>query len=106
MRRGAVTAAPLRPKYFFRILVRPEILLVVEDLVLYVLPFQQLQDIVLDIAIDRQITRVVDRGFDDPGGEHAAFEQLFPAHPGAVVLPVIGFELGEHRTEVGVINPE
>src|SRR5580658_9234970 len=86
--------------------VRPEVLFVIEDLFLDIISFEQLEDLVLDITFDVLIARVVDRGFYDAGREHPAFEQLFPAHAGAIVLAVIGFELSQHRAEIRVVYPE
>src|SRR5579863_4674135 len=87
-------------------LIRPEILFVIEYFFFDILAFEQGEDRILDIIAYILITGIIDRRLDDTAGEHTALEQLFPGHPGAEILTVIGFELSQHRPQIRVIYPE
>ena len=56
------------------ILVRPKILLVTKDLILDIFAFQQNHQRVFDIISQEEVARIIEGGFNDPAGEHTAFE--------------------------------
>src|SRR5690606_38920651 len=88
------------------LLIRPQILFVVEDFLFNVFTFQQCKDRIFNIPVDKHIVGVVDGRFDDSRSKHSAFEQFFPAHSGAEVFTIVNFVLSQHWAKIRVIYPE